>query len=782
LSRRPESARARRAEAAWLATVRDPGPSRAQGVAILVLLALLYAGAAKADRPKIGLALGGGGAKGGAHVGVLEVLEELNVPVDYIAGTSIGAIVGGLYASGMSAAEIRQSISAVNWDEVLQDEPPRRDLTFRRKEEDSRYLFDLGVGIGRGGFRFPGGLINGQNLFFMLQALTLPVANVTDFDQLPIPFHAVATNVNTGEMVVLKQGQLASAIRASMALPGVFAPVDLDGLLLIDGGLVRNLPVDVVREMGADIVIAVDLGAPLSTRDVQRSIGGVLSQTMRMLTRPNVEPQLRAADIAIIPPVSVFGTMSFDDIGPIMDLGYEKAREHEDELRRYSVTPEEFARHRAAQTVEEAEAFPVAFVEFEGNERVDDRIVEHQIRLEPGAEMRLSVLADDVRQLLSPRTRKEMRRQRLGLDGIDLRALSVDMRRLYGLGDFERVDFTFEEREGEEGVVIRMKEKPWGPNFMHFGLQITSDGDGTTELELLLNLTNTRLNARGGEWRNDLLLGKSRSVFSEFYQPLDFRGKFFVAPGLAIENRRPTFWEDGQAIADLDVQLNTAYIDFGYQFDVYGEMRLGVERAAGDVRLETGALPPDALEGFDPTDIDIGGIRFQSITDRLDSVTFPRKGSNAVLRAFFALEDLGSDDDYTKAEAFGSRFMSRGRHTGFGTIRIGWSPGSELPIYDEFTLGGFGSLGGFADQELRGQYLGLLRLGYYQRRWRSWYIGGLAEAGNVWETSSEADFDTFILSGTALIGKDTPIGPLYVAYSQAEEGKNKIYFVLGRTL
>jgi NTE family protein len=733
-------------------------------------------------RPKIGLALGGGGAKGGAHVGVLEVLEELNVPVDYIAGTSIGAIVGGLYASGLSADQIRQTFEAVDWDEVLRDKPPRRDLTFRRKEEDARYLFDLEVGIGRGGFSFPGGLINGQNLFFMLQALTLPATNVTDFDDLPIPFRAVATDVNTGEMVVLGEGQLASAIRASMALPGIFAPVNLDGTLLVDGGLVRNLPVDIVREMGADIVIAVDLGAPLSEREVRRSVVGILTQTIRMLTRPNVEPQIGDADLAIVPPVADYGAMSFDEIAPIIALGLDEARARADELRRYAIDPEAYSRHRAGQVLRAEESARIDFVDFEGNARVDDRIVEHQIRLEAGREMRLGVVAEDVRLLLSPRSRKEMRRRRLGAEELDLRALSFDMRRLYGLGDFESIDFRFEERGDQQGIVIRMEEKPWGPNFMNFGLELGSDLDGESRIELLLNLTKTRLNARGGEWRTDLLLGDDRSIFSELYQPLDFRGKFFFAPRISVENSRVFLFEEGQAVAEFDADFQTAAFDFGYQFDVYGEMRLGIERATGSISLETGTLPPDALIGIDPNDINLGGIRFQSITDRLDSVTFPRHGSLVRLRGFLALEELGSDDEYTKAEVDSQRYWGRGRHTGFAGLEVGWSPGSELPVYDEFTLGGFLSLSGFNDDELRGQYLGLVRLGYYQRRWRKWYIGGLVEAGNVWQESDDADFNTLILAGTVLIGRDTLIGPLYVAWGQAEEGNGKLYVVLGRTL
>ena len=290
-------------------------------------------------RPKIGLALAGGGAKGLAHVGVLRVLEELNVPVDYIGGTSMGSIIGGLYASGLSADELEEILLEIDWQDVLEDETPRKDLAFRRKEEQRRYLIGLELGIKKSGIVFPTGLKTGQKLYFMLQTLTLPVTDVEDFDRLPTPFRAVATDIHTSEAVVVDHGNLATAMRASMAIPTVFTPVVIDDRLLVDGGLSNNLPVDVVRAMGADIVIAVDLGAPLSDRQVE-SLIQVYSQTMRLLTRLNMEPQLAAADLVIVPPgVSKFGTLQFKASEKILLTGIEGAREQEEVLRQWAVTP-----------------------------------------------------------------------------------------------------------------------------------------------------------------------------------------------------------------------------------------------------------------------------------------------------------------------------------------------------------------------------------------------------------------------------------------------------------
>jgi len=753
----------------------------------MVLFCLLMAlnsavvGAAESDRPKIGLALGGGGAKGGAHVGVIKVLEELNVPIDYIAGTSIGAIVGGLYASGMTSDELAEALATIDWDEAMQDRPPRRDLNFRRKEDTARYLIAMEVGIGRGGLKWPAGFRSGQNLFFLLQSLTVQVAEVDDFDKLSIPFRAVATDLGSGEMVVLDQGYLATAMRASMAIPGFFSPVELEGRLLVDGGMVNNLPVDVAFDMGADIVIAVDLGAALSARAVGASVVQIYQQTIRMLTRPNVDSRLEISDLVINPGVSDYRTMAFNQIVEIMEKGYESARGMTDEIARYSVAPEVYEAHRAKQIMPPPEPIRIDFVDFVGNKRVDDRVIRRHIRLEAGSKLTLRMFGDDLSELLGGGSRREERRvkQLTGEVPLDLRALFEDLRRIYGLGEFEQVDFGFEERGEERGVVIRIREKPWGPNYLHFGLEIATQGNGETLLQFLVNLTKTTINARGAEWRTDLLVGNDRGVFTEFYQPLDFAGRFFVAPRVDFDAGRVRVFEDGDSLAEFSTKDTTFGLDFGYQAGTYAEVRLGAETGFGGASLETGSLPPDLVEGI--RDVDFGAARLLVRADRLDSVTIPRKGWLSRLSAVQSLEGLGADDEYTKLLWSGQKFGSRGKHTGFGGASAGWSTG-DLPIYDEFTLGGFGSLSGYEDLELRGQYLGLGRLGYYYQILKSWYVGGWAEAGNTWRLGEPIQFDTLRYSGTLILAKDTLIGPLYVAWAMAEEGRNKFYFILGRTL
>ena len=735
------------------------------------------------DRPKIGIALGGGGAKGGAHVGVLKLFEELHIPIDYIAGTSIGGIVGGLYATGMTADQLAEAIGNIDWSEALRDKPPRRDLSFRKKEENARYLLDLELGIGRDGIKWPSGFISGQNLFFLLQSLTLNVSDITDFHQLPIPFECVATDVGSGEMVVLDSGYMATALRATMAIPGVFAPVSIDDRLLIDGGLVNNLPADVVREMGADIVIAVDLGEELSARQVGASMIQIYQQTMRMLTRPNVKSRLEMADLVINPGVSGFGTMAFRDIIEIMDMGYEKTSEMTGELSKYSIDPEAYEAHRERQRRDTPEPVTIEFVEFQGNQRVDDRIVENAIFLQPGTKISFEMEADDIKNIFESRSRREKRILKQMAEGepVGLRSIFLDLRRLYGLGDFQTVDFGFEERGEETGIVIGMREKSWGPNYLHFGLEISSDLEGETNLELLVNVTKTRMNRLGAEWRNDLVLGSNRLIYSEFYQPLSFDGDWFFAPRVTLGDERIKFYDEGQSVAELNVGGFTGGIDFGRQFNRMAELRLGVDMGREDVTVETGSLPPDLPEDLDLSNIRTGGVRLLSRWDTLDNINVPRQGILGKFVAFQSLEDLGADREYLKIGTDSSGFWGRGKHTGFLGLQLGWSDG-ELPVFDTYFLGGLGSLSGYTDRELRGQYVGVGRLGYYHQTFKSWFLGGWLEAGNVFQDTSEITGSNLIYTGTAILAKDSKFGPIYLAYGYADTGKGRLYLQLGRVL
>ncbi len=713
---------------------------------LLLLLAASPAGAG--DRPKIGIAFSGGGAKGVAHIGVLKVFEELRIPVDYIAGTSMGSIIGGLYASGMTPGEIEQAVLAIDWNDALQDRPSRERLSFRRKDDDLRYIPDLEVGIGRGGLRYPTGLRSGQKLGFLLRRMTLPVRSVNDFDELPIPFRAVATDISTGEMVVLRQGDLARALRASMAIPSAFSAVEIDGRLLVDGGISNNIPVDVVRSMGADIVIAIDVGDPLlTTEQVRSSLFSILSQTVGMITRANMKPRREQADLVIDPDVTGFGMLAFDRSPEVLQRGVDKAHAMAADLARFSISEEEYRQWREARRRAAAPLPTVTAVRFEGETRVDPRVLQSLVRLAPG-------------------------------QPLDLAVVEEDLGRIFGLGDFEAVDFDLAGEPGGGTVAIfRLRDKTWGPNYLRFGLELDADADGRNDLGLLAKLNATRLNRRGAEWTTALKIGGDRYVLTELYQPFTFKTGWFAAVHAGYENRLTGIFVDGDKRADLEVREGRLGADLGYTFGEFGETRLGVLRRWERASTATGELPPD-FEPFLDRTIDLGGVQLSAVVDRLDNAKIPHHGGLFRLIAFRSLSALGAEVEYTKVGVKLNQFFTRGRHTLFGTLEGGLSPGSDLPVFDEFAFGGLFSFSGFAKRELRGQNFGVARLGYLHRLGRSLYLGGYGEAGRAALTSSGL-VDNPILAVTAVAAYETPIGPVYLGYGVAEGSHRQLYLLFG---
>src|ERR1700723_4286678 len=291
-------------------------------------------------RPRICLVLSGGGARGMAHIGVLKVLEELKVPIDCIAGTSMGAVVGGLYASGMSAAQIDTTMRWVDWQEAFRDLPPRRDLAFRRKQDDRNFLVDLPLGLKHGKILLPKGFIQGQKLQETLRQLTLPFSNSTDFDRLPTPFRAVSTDLETGDAVLLDKGDLSIAMRASISAPGVFAPVDYEGRLLVDGGLADNLPIDVARAMNADILIVSDVSFPLHDRAQLDSALSISNQMLAILLRKDSDRQkstLGPKDVLIEPNLGLTPATDFTAAVSVISRGEDAARAATAALEAYGV-------------------------------------------------------------------------------------------------------------------------------------------------------------------------------------------------------------------------------------------------------------------------------------------------------------------------------------------------------------------------------------------------------------------------------------------------------------
>ncbi|MGD9782939.1 MAG: patatin-like phospholipase family protein, partial [Kiritimatiellia bacterium] len=508
-------------------------------------------------RPKVGLVLGGGGALGLAHIGVLRALEAQRIPIDFVGGTSMGSIIAGFYASGMSPDEVQAFLEGLDWDEVMSDETPRRELYFRRKQDDQRYLFEMGLNFR--GPKMGTGMAAGQKFNNLLQLATLRSAAITNFDRLPIPYRAVATDLQSGTAHVLDHGNLATAMRASMAVPGAFTAVELEGRIFVDGGIVDNLPVDVVKAMGADVVIAVDVGSDADLVDPEslKSLGGILGRTYTIAQRPEQVEQFQRADVGIQPKLVGLTASDFARVADFIPKGEAAARGKAGDLARLSVGEAEYAEFLAKQRRAKPESIPVGEVAVTGNRRVGEGIIRGRIHSRAG-------------------------------EPFDEKSLQLDLMRIYGIGEFEQVLFRLDPgAEGRRILRYDVKEKSWGPLYLALGLNLRSDFEQDAEWALLVNVTRRSLNALGAEWRNEIEFGSRQSVLSEFYQPLHAAGVLFLAPTVEYSSETEAIYEDDSHVADYDVQKAEVRLDFGIQLRRYAELRVGPVWGTGQAEVET---------------------------------------------------------------------------------------------------------------------------------------------------------------------------------------------------
>ncbi len=689
-------------------------------------------------------------------MGVLKVMEELRIPIDYVVGTSIGSIVGGLYASGYSPDELDSVITNVDWGTVFKDTPPRDEIEYRRKVEDRLPYWGLEFGVNHGKVKLASGLIAGQKLNFLLRHLTLHTTGIDDFDALPIPFRAVAADLADGSMVVLDHGALADALRASMAIPGAFTPHEIDGRRLVDGGMVRNLPYDVVKAMGADIVIAVDVGTPVGKLgEDDPSFLGVVSRTLDLATKANVAISRREftdRDLLMIPDLHDVTTASFPRMGDAATYGEEIARANLERLRAFSVSEQEYAAWRAHQRAGRRGPQPlIGDVRVVSEGRVDARRVEPRVHTQANAPLDVDVLQDD-------------------------------LTRIYRLGEFTSVDFRLERPAGapDADLVITTREKAWGPDYLRLGLSLEDHFDGNATYNLLFYHRRANLNTLGAEWRNQFILGDHFAVDTEFYQPLVYSGGWFVAPRFTLELDKYKTFSTGGAGVNVDADRWQARFDLGRTFTVWGEVRVGAY------------LGHSVLRGEDVADLGRvddreGGWHAQVAFDRLDNADFPRSGWFALAEAKLSRPDLGADQTYDRGAMRLSAATTTGRVTFLGRAEGGTSFESDLPVYDRFELGGFTRLSGLEPGQLQGDEYVLGLLGSYVRIGNvgaplggNVYLGLLAEAGEAWQLNEESPVDGWRVSGSAFLGLETMLGPVYLGYGWADGGDDSLYFYLGR--
>ncbi len=710
-------------------------------------------------RPRIGLVLSGGGARGAAHIGVLKVLDELHIPIDAIAGTSMGAVVGGLYASGLSADEIARVAASLNWQDAFRDRPPRQELSFRRKEEDESFLVNFPLGISGGHFRLPKGLLQGQSLEMLLRQLTLPVATATDFDRLPTPFRAVATDLATGDPVVMGSGDLATAMRASLSAPGVFVPVERGGKVLVDGGISDNLPIDVARQMGVDVLIVVDVGATLFSRDRlgSGSAATISNQMLSILIRRDAQRQLKTLgprDIVITPAMGDMSSFDFGIVPRAEDAGVQATQELAQRLGSLALSPADYARYVAQR---KAGRTGVPLIQF--------------VQVAPGSEAYAAAIKD----LFAGFVGKP-------LDEAALRRVITDF---YGRGDLETLDYQVVTQGDSQGLLISAERNSLGANTVRFGMGLQDDLQGNATYNLGARATMADVTSTGGEWVLDAQIGYSPHIYTDLYLPFERLSAWFIDPhvGYGADNR-PLFDQNLDRLGVLHVGTFNTGLDFGREIENIGELRAGLYHEQGGTAVLVG-------EPQLPTTFNGNGYFARFSLDHLDDVRFPHNGMLASVEWNSERYQSVATGPFDRLSLNWLDARSFGRETAVLWFSGGATFNQTNPddIRTQFPLGGLFNLSGMPADSLTGQDFAIGRLLLYRKIGRGGdgpfdfptYVGMSLEAGNVWQRLGDISWGGTRKDASVFLGIDTLVGPVYLATGYDEHGRESFYLFLGRT-
>jgi NTE family protein len=715
-------------------------------------------------RPRIGLVLSGGGARGLAHVGVLKVLERERIPVDVIAGTSMGAIVGGLYASGMKAAEIERELDRINWTLLFANRVSRQALSQRRKEEDFFIPAAIELGLRDGEFRAPQAAVSSRGLETLLRRLTLPVRAVDKFDRLPIPFRAVATNMETGDAVVFGEGDLAMALRSSMSVPGVFPPIEVDGRVLGDGGLVNNVPIDVARAMGADVVITVNIGTPLSGRETLNSAIGLTAQMINILTEQNVKRSLATLaprDILIAPDLGELTSGDFEHALDFIRIGESSAGDAAPRLRALALPDTDYAAWRTARHTGDIPAPRLAFVAFEGTAVTNPARFQAQLQSQPGR-------------------------------AFDPRQAAADSRQLAASGDYVRADYRLvDTNHGETGLVFDLEDKPWGPNYLRIGLDMSTDFSGRSAFNVKINHNRHWLTPTGTEWRNRVQIGEVPLVYSEIYHPLNWTlglsNDWFVS-GWALGERRILSLfsaSGGREFASLRRTTGKIGADLGQPWSSLGELRLGLTHQVGRTEAVLVSLLRD--DTIEPETWNESAVRGRVVVDQLDFANFPLSGYRIEGELQFGRRHhFGNTEPLARIEGEATLARSWGAHSLnlYGLLKM--SDARADAVVGQYELGGFQQMSGYRAGQLAGNAVLFGRMNWYMRLAeppifaRAFFVGATLEAGNAWNSRRDIRLGELRTGASLYLGADTGIGPMYLGLTWAPEGEAGIALVIGR--
>ncbi|KAB2823435.1 patatin-like phospholipase family protein [Aliivibrio finisterrensis] len=730
-------------------------------------------------RPKIGLVLAGGGAKGAAHIGVLKALEEMKIPIDYITGTSMGAYIGGLYASGLSADEIEVFIDSIDWNSGFVDKVERSERQIRDKEYEDRYQIGTDIGFSFTELKAPKGFVQGQNMAKILRTTSGNVPYLESFDDLPIPFRAVATDIEKLEPVILDHGNLAEAMMASMSVPGALPPVEYEGRLLVDGGSVNNMPVDIAREMGADIIIAVDIGSDyLEAKDISSylSVMGQLTNYIVKNSTLQQEKLLDEKDILLSPHVGKMETAEFGRMPFAYDKGYDIAYEKHKVLDKLVISEKAYQaysdnKHKKTEQLIRGNSLPINKLQLENKSLYTEKMLLDRLNIKEGQ----TYTADE---------------------------LEAHIRDLYVIDRFERVDYYYKEaREGNHDLVVEVKEKSWGPNYLDFRFALEDDFDNQSKYSLGMSINFTDIQLTGfrdnrSELRVNFELGTDKLISAELYTPFLINQLLFTSFKSTYNVEQKKFSLSGNELSSIDNDFPLEYSDlvleaaFGLQGRLWSDFRVGGRYTKGDVSFSSVSSIGASYTRE--------GVFAQYRLDTLDNYTFPTKGfyvRSEYLYSHDNVDDSVIDIDGTKDSVIEFTVNTRAawtysRHTFVGNFEYGIVENKKGDLQLEpKSLGGFLRLSGTPKDSLTGQNLVFTSLVYRYRLMDNdfglfqspIYLGASVENGGLWNEEHFSDAPIYT-AGSIFAGIDSPIGPIILAYGRTEQNHESVYLSIGATL
>ena len=703
-------------------------------------------------RSTVGLVLQGGGALGLAHVGVITWLEEHHIPVDYIAGTSMGGLVGGVYATGHNAAEMRQIVNGIPWDQVLSPNTPFDDLAFRRKEDARDYPNSLEFGL-RKGLQFPGGLNSGQQVSLVLDKIALPYSEIKSFNDLPTPFACVATDLVSGKPKVFHDGPLSLALRSTMSLPGIFTPVRAPGAIYADGGLLQNLPVEVAKQMGADVTLAIHLEEAPVPANANLSSFAVLGQSISVMISANELLSMEKADLLVSVPVQKWSALSFDDADAIIKAGYDAAAAKSKVLLTLAVDDATWQQYLADRQSRVLSNPVPTFVAVQG-------------------------VSGNLSQRIEEKTAN------LAGKPINFDQLNQEIMRLKGTQRYSALSYQMTERNGEQGLLIKTEASEVGPPVVRPLILI--DGSSLKNVTFNLGARVTWFDVGGfrSEWRNDIVLFSDYGLNSEYYHPFTPLTHWFIAPRAFAENGPLYIYDNNQLLSTYRRSNLGGGVDVGYQFGRTGELRAGYQGGWEDFERQVGN--PNELPSFSGG---YGASKLQYRLDRLNDPVIPTAGQSFQGDFLWYNASPAAPKAYPVLAAAGQLHFRLSELTSVfldGSAGTTFNYSTGIP---QFSLGGSRQLVAYGTNELLMDEYFLFQLGYLRKLAKlppllgsGIYFLGVYEAAQVYGPPSSMvnKASGFPTDGAAGIVVNTIFGPVEVAYAYGDTGHQKLFFRVGR--